>query len=182
MGVPLWSVLVLAVSPARAEPSPAPAALTDFVANLLEHWSFGPAASAGLSAGADGLRPAFSVGLVTDLFFPRPFTGLRGVESHLALVLGARAGRGWEVELRGAAAGRPVAWGPFTLGVSSAVVGSFDGPFAVSLRVGPELSGHFRVGDTLHVLQPFARCEWALWSRDRFADVGTVGLQFVYAD
>jgi hypothetical protein len=184
MVVPLWSVLVLAASPAPppvAPPSAVPS-LGEMLSGLMEHWSFGVAASAGLSAGRDGGGPAFSVGLVSDVFAPRPARGLRGLESHLGLALGGRAARGWEWELRGTAAGQPVAWGPFTLGVAASVVVRFDGPWAVSARLGPELAGHFRVGDTLHVLQPFARCEWSLGSRDRFPDVGTVGLQVLWSD
>jgi hypothetical protein len=188
MVLSLWSALVLAASPAAgdtpgdvSEPGETPR-LALVLAGLLEHWSLGPAVSVAASAGPDGMCPAFSVGLVSDMFDPDEGHFPRGIDSHLGLSLGARAGRGWEVEVRGTAAGSPVALGPVTVGVSSAVVGAFDGPFAVSFRAGPELAAHFRLGGTRHVLQPFLRYEWALWSRDRFGDLGAAGLLFLWGD
>ena len=182
MVLPLWSALWLATTPVEvpAPPGEPVPSLGEIFANLFESWSFGPSVAVGASLGGDGVRPSFSAGFVSDVFEPDDRRWPRAIDSHLGLSLGARAGKGWEVEVRGSAAGRPLALGPVTLGVGSAVVGSFDGPFAVSLRAGPELAAHFRLGRTLHVLQPFLRYEWALWSRDRFDDRGTVGLLFLW--
>lgn len=169
MLVPLLST-VLAAAPASNGP------VEDLFASLFEGWSAGYTASLGVAAGREGIHPVASLGLASTMFDGS------AVESHLGAALSAWIAPRPELELRLSVAGRPVALGPCSLGVSSSGAVRFQDAVRGTLRAGPELSAHVRLGDTRHVLQPFARYEWALLDRGRFEDRATVGLQFLLAD
>ncbi|MEN9800183.1 MAG: hypothetical protein RL653_3880 [Pseudomonadota bacterium] len=168
MPVPLLGMLL------ATAPAPAPAA--DALASLFDGWSMGYTASLGVAAGREGVHPVASAGLASTVF-DGP-----SVESHLAAALSAWIAPGPELELRLAVGGRPVAWGPCSLGVISSGALRWTDGIHGTLRAGPELSAHFRLGATRHVLQPFLRYEWALLDRARFEDRATAGLQFLLAD
>jgi hypothetical protein len=168
MLVPLLASL-LATAPAARPPG-------EVLASLFAGWSMGYTASVGAAADRSGLHPVASLGLASTWFEGAD------VESHLAASLAAWMGPSPELELRLSAGGWPVALGPCTLGVVSSGALRFEDGARGTLRMGPEFSAHFRLGTTRHVLQPFARYEWALLDRGRFADRATVGLQFLLAD
>ena len=172
MVVPLLSLLLAAApSTPQAEPS-----LAGILASLLDGWSIGYTASAGGTAGRTGFHPAVSLGVASTVFDGA------AVDGHLAAELGGQISAAPELELRLKVGGRPVALGPCTLGVVSSGALRWTDGWAGTARVGPELSAHFRVGGTHHVLMPFLRYEWALLERARFEDRATLGVQFLLSE